>query len=70
MSIERTPRRIRITSFHRSDACHGDPKYIGRTGMFTPNEFQATPGYFSGSIVYDGEFDGCTYFFAVRYRRI
>lgn len=64
------PRRIKILGFHKSDACFGDERYSGRTGMFTP-ETQWKPGYFSGDMVYDdGSKDLCGYFYAVRYGRI
>lgn len=66
-----TPRRIKILGLHKSDACFGDERYPGRTGMFTPKD-QWVPGYFSGDMVYDDNDveDLCNYFYAVRYKRL
>ena len=66
------PRRIRILGFHKTDACHGDERYLGKTGTFTPKT-QWVPRYFSGDMVYDNADDNknlCKFFYAVRYRRI
>jgi len=65
------PRRIKILGFHKQDACYARRElYIGRTGIFTP-EGQCVPGYFRGSITCDdGREEMCSYFHAVRYKRI
>ena len=73
MITNQKPRRIKILGFHRHDACHKrKEKYIGKTGMFTPDPSQYNPGYFAGHMDYDdtgGDYL-CDYFYAVRYRRI
>lgn len=64
-------RRIRITGIHREDATYGRQEdYIGKTGLFAPEDHQNEPGYFAGNIVYDDDFNGCTFLYAVRYKRI
>lgn len=64
------PRRIMILGLHKSDACFGDERYMGKTGMFTPKT-QWIPGYFCGHMTYDdGDKNLCGYFYAVRYKRI
>jgi len=74
MITNQKPRRIKILGFSSKDACYGDERYVGKTGMFTPYVYQGTPGYFAGYMEYDPEHlkSGylCNYFHAMRYKRI
>ena len=73
MITNQKPRRIRILGFSPKDACYRDKeKYIGKTGMFTPDTCQYNSRYFAGNMKYDnpGKKYLCDYFFAVRYKRL
>lgn len=73
MTTNQKPRRIKILGLYHHDACYKNKeRFIGRTGIFTPDIPQHTPGYFAGFMKYDNVHEEypCDYFYAIRYKRI
>ena len=71
MIKERKERLVKITGISPKDAYYKDrEKYIGLVGMFLPDTWQGTSGYFAGRFSHSIFLSGGTTFFAIRYKKV